>query len=85
MQNHWDTECFESKTQDGSARVIQKAYQDIVPIKSMKSKNSTPSLIRLLTSPLPPKPVAYIQYSANAPSFIDVDGYWASVRKNAMK
>ncbi|CAG8735176.1 13751_t:CDS:1, partial [Dentiscutata erythropus] len=45
-------------------RVIQKAYQDIVPIESMKIKSFTPSLInepRLLTPlPLPPKPFALI-------------------------
>ncbi|CAG8779761.1 2323_t:CDS:1, partial [Dentiscutata erythropus] len=48
--------------QDGSTQIIQKAYQDIVPIESIKIKSFTPSLINkpcLLTPPpLPPKPFA---------------------------
>ena len=63
--------------------------KNIVPIKSMKTKSSISSLINephLLTLPLlPPKPFALIQRSVSAPSFIDVDEYWASVRKNARK
>ena len=35
----------------------------------------------LTPPPLPPKPFALIQRSASAPSFIDVDEYWAFVRK----
>ena len=38
-----------------------------------------------LNGPTPPplsrKPDALMQRSVSAPSFIDVDGYWASVRK----
>ena len=63
--------------------------KNIVPIKSMKTKSFTSSLINELRSltppPLPPKPFALIQHSASAPSFIDVNEYWASVRKNARK
>ena len=63
--------------------------KNIVPIKSMKTKSFTSSLINelrsLTPSPLPPKPFALIQRSASAPSFIDVNEYWASVRKNARK
>ena len=39
----------------------------------------------LTPPPLPPKPFALIQRNASAPSFIDVDEYWASVRKNARR
>ncbi|CAG8594705.1 22046_t:CDS:2, partial [Racocetra persica] len=60
----------------GSACLIQ----NIVPIKTIKS--FTPSLLNeahLLTpSLLSSKPFAYIQHSADASSFIDIDGYWAS-------
>ena len=63
--------------------------KNIVPIKSMKTKSSISSLINkprsLTPSSLPPKPFALIQHSASAPSFIDIDEYWASVRKNARK
>ena len=63
--------------------------KNIVPIKSMKTKSFTSNLINepcsLTPPPLPPKPFALIQRSASASSFIDVNEYWASVRKNARK
>src|SRR4051794_5187282 len=63
--------------------------KNIVPIKSIKTKSSISSLINEPCSLTPPslslKPFALIQRSASASSFIDVDEYWASVRKNARK
>ncbi|CAG8520935.1 10243_t:CDS:2, partial [Dentiscutata heterogama] len=53
-----------SKVSNRSIWVIQKAYQDIVPIKSMKIKSFTPSLINephsLTPPPLLPKPFVLI-------------------------
>ncbi|CAG8713003.1 8433_t:CDS:2, partial [Acaulospora morrowiae] len=57
---------------------------NIMPTKPMKTKSFTPSLInesRSLTPPtLPPKPLGLrpMEHSASAPSFIDLDEYWAS-------
>ncbi|CAG8834958.1 17265_t:CDS:2, partial [Racocetra persica] len=74
MQYHWNNECFNTEIQNENAQLIQ----NIMPIESIKIKSFMPSLIHSLTPPLPPKPVAYIQRSVGAPSFIDVDEYWAS-------
>ncbi|CAG8661647.1 3147_t:CDS:1, partial [Dentiscutata heterogama] len=60
MQNHWDNECFKTKMQDESIQVIQ----NIMPIKSMKIKSFTTSLINEPCSLTPllllPKPFALI-------------------------
>ncbi|CAG8465498.1 23236_t:CDS:2 [Racocetra persica] len=76
---------------------LEKRYNDLAIIKPreipqqwvIRIKDDLKDLIdesRSLTpSSLPPKPVIYIQYSASASSFIDVDEYWAFMQENARK